>query len=245
MLSGVVALLGMGGWFAYQRWLNPVSVTVAARLISVERGVVELTISESGTVTLADEQTLKSPEDATVERVFVQEGDRVKRGALLIALRNRSEQQRQQDQMIENQKATLELARKGEIVREQQARLSIAQQRFKESQNLLSQGIIAKTKVQDDLDRVSSAQSEVRNAEVEQRKAQLEVQKGEATLQDIQQRLEDNRLTSPMDALILRVDVKPGDGAKRETTLLTLGDLRSCTILSKGCQRSQNLKERA
>lgn len=43
-------------------------------------------------------------------------------------------------------------------------------------------------------------------------------------LREIQQRLGDNRLNSPIAALILQVEVKPGDGAKRETPLLTLGD---------------------
>lgn len=224
LLSGAIAVLGIGGWFGYQRFLQPEPSPVAVSLIPVKRGEVEVTISESGIITLAGEQTLKSPEDVTVEQVFVDEGDRVKAGAPLIVLRNRDDQKRQKDQTIENQKALLDLARKREIVREKLTRLTNAEQRLQESQDLLRQGFISETEVQEDRDRVDSARSEVKDAEIEQRKAELEAQKGQSALQEIQQRLGDNRLDSPIDALILRVDVKPGDGAKRETELLTLGD---------------------
>lgn len=224
LLSGAIALLGIGGWLGYQQFLQPAPTSVAVSLIPVKRGTVEVTISESGTVTLGGQQTLTSPEDVTVDQVFVEDGDRVKAGAPLITLRNRVDQQRQKDQLIENQKAMLDLARKRELVQEQVAKLKNAEQRLKESQDLWQQGFIAETDVQLDRERVDTARSEVRNAEVEQRKAELEVQKGQVALRDIQQRLGDNRLNSPMAALILQVNVKPGDGAKRETELLTLGD---------------------
>lgn len=223
-LSGAIAILGIGSWFGYQRFLQPNATPVAVSLIPVKRGTVEQTISESGTVALEGEQTLKSPEDVTVEQVFVREGDRVRAGAPLIVLRNRNDQQRQKDQIIDNQKTLLDLVRKREIVQEQQAKLKDAKQRLQESQALLSQGIIRRSDVQNDRDQVRNARSEVSNAQIEQRKTELEVQKGQAALQEIQQRLGDNRLTSPIDALILRVEVRPGDGAKRETALLTLGD---------------------
>ena len=222
--QGSIALVGVGGWLGYRRFLQTVPTPVAVSLMTVKRGTVELTISESGTVALEGEQTLKSPEDTTVEQVFVEAGDRVKAGAPLILLRNRDDQKRQNDQMVENQKLMLDRSRKREIVREQLEKLNDAQQRLKDSQDLLRQHVITKTRVQDDYDKVNSVRSELRNAETEQRKTELEVQKGQAALQEIQRRLGDNRLDSPINALILHVDVKPGDGAKRETTLLTLGD---------------------
>ena len=224
MVSGVVALLGITGWFAYQRFLKPMPTTLAVSLIPVKRGEVERTISESGVVELNQQQVLKSPEDVTVERVFVQAGDRVKAGAPLIILRNREDQRRQQEQSVDNQKALLDLVRKQEIVQEKVTKLHSAEQRLRTSQSLVSQGIIPGTKVQDDRDQVEIARGEMRDAKLEADKAALEVQKGQAALQDIQQRLGDNSLNTSIDALILQVEVKPGDGAKRETPLLTLGD---------------------
>lgn len=222
--SGAIAVFGIGGWFAYQRWGQPAPTVATVSLLPVQRGTVEQTISESGTVALEGEQTLKSPEDCTVEQVFVRPGDRVKVGSPLIVLRNREDQQRLQNQLIDNQKAELELSRKQEVVRERRSRLQTAIQRLQEAQELWRQGFIAEIEMQGDREKVEAAQSELRDAELEQQKAALEVQKGRVALRDIQQRLGDNRLNSPMDALILGVDVKPGDGAKRETNLLTLGD---------------------
>jgi HlyD family secretion protein len=224
MLSGAIAVLGVGGWWAYQHWFQATPAPVPVSLIAAQRGQLEVTISESGIVALEGEQTLKSPEDVTVERVFVQAGDRVKAGAPLIVLRNRTDQQQQQAQIVENQKALLDLSRKQEIVRERQIQLRNAEKRLQESQELLRQGFIAETEVQNDRDRFDTARSGLKDAETEQQKALLDVQKGQVALREIQQRLGDNRLNSPMDALILSVDVKPGDGAKRETNLLTLGD---------------------
>jgi len=222
--SGAIALFGIGGWAGYQRFFQPAPTSVTARLISVKRGMVERTSSESGVVQLAGQQVLKSPEDVTVEQVFVEAGDRVKAGAPLIALRNREAQREQQNQRVENRKAMLDLTRRREIVQERRAKLTHAEQRLKESQELLRQGFIPETEVQGDRDKVDDARSELKNAEVEQHKAELDQQKGQAALREIQNRLGDNRLNSPMDALILQVDVKPGDGAKREASLLTLGD---------------------
>lgn len=223
MAAGASAIVG-GGWLSYQRFFQSAPRPVAVSLIPVTRDTVEVTINESGTVALGGEQTLKSPEDVTVEQVFVQPGDRVKVGDPLIVLRNRNDQQLQKTQVVENQKAMLDLVRRREIVREQQAKLQNAEQRLRESQDLLRQGFIAETDLQDDQDKVSAARAAVRDAEIEARKAELEVQKGQSALQEIRQRLGDNRLNSPMNALILRVDVNPGDGAKREANLLTLGD---------------------
>ena len=222
--SGAIAVFGIGGWFAYHRFLQPAPTPVAVSLIPVKRGTVELTTSESGVVELNNHQVLKSPEDATVEQVFVRAGDRVKAGAPLIVLRNREGQQQQQNQIIDNQKYLVDLARKREVVQERLAKLKNAEQRLKDSQELLTQGFISETDAQDDRDKVDTAQSEVKDAEIEQRKAELDVQKGQAALREIQQRLGDNRLNSPIAALILQVAVKRGDGAKRETALLSLGD---------------------
>jgi len=77
MLSGAIAILGIGGWFGYQRFWQPLPPAVSVNLMPAKRGTVELTTSESGVVALDGEQTLKSPEDVTVEQVFVREGDRV------------------------------------------------------------------------------------------------------------------------------------------------------------------------
>ena len=222
--SGAIAVVGIGGWLAYHRFLQPAQAPVTVSLMPAKRGTVERTTSESGVVELGNQQVLKSPEDVTVEQVFVRAGDRVKAGAPLIVLRNRDAQQRQQNQMIDNQKYLVDLARKREVVQERLAKLKNAEQRLQESQELLSQGFISETEIQDDRDKADNARSEVKDAEIEQRKAELDVQKGQAALREIQQSLGDNRLNSPIAALILQVAVKPGDGARRETALLSLGD---------------------
>ena len=222
--SGAIAALGLGGWGLYQQVLRQSPPAITVTVIPVSRETIEETISEGGLVELANQQTLKSPEDATVEQVFVEAGDRVKAGTPLILLRNRQAQKELRNQVIDNQKAAVELTRKQEIVREKLTALNNAEDRLRDVQALLQKGFISALEVQTEQDKVDDARAAVKDAENEQLKATLDIQKGQAALRDIQQGLGDNRLNSPIDALILSVNIKAGDGTKRETDLLTLGN---------------------
>jgi len=89
--STVLAVASVGGWVAYSRRLNSAADTVEVRVLTVERKDVERTVTESGTVRLANQQTLKSPSDATVVEVNVSVGDRVSSGRELVVLRDDKE----------------------------------------------------------------------------------------------------------------------------------------------------------
>lgn len=224
MLSGVVALVGLGGWLGYDRWLKPKPPTVAVSLVPAQRGDVEITITESGTVVLAEQQTLTAPREVTVEQVLVQAGQRVKAGQTLIVLRDRQAQQDYQDQQIENQKDAITLARKQEAVAEKRAKVKTANDRYQASQELFQKGFISEDEVQTDRDRVEDAAAALKDAQTEQVRAELDVKKGQIKLRDIQRQLGDRLVLAPIEGLVLGLAVKPGDGVKTETSLLTLGD---------------------
>lgn len=85
--SGALALVSIGGWLVYILVLNQPAKPVAAPLLTVERGTIETTINESGTVELRAQQTLQSPTEGAVDQVLVQPGDTVKAGEVLVTLR--------------------------------------------------------------------------------------------------------------------------------------------------------------
>jgi HlyD family secretion protein len=263
------ALAGLGYW-GYLQVAPKQEGAIAVQLIPVERGDVEITITEGGTIELGGQRTFKAPRDLTVEQVLVKERQQVSAGTTLLVLRDRDSQQNYQDQRIEQQKNEDSVQRRQEVVqekrrklqenetryRQQQAdfqqgrspefeKLRAAEKRLKESQELLDRGIISDDDFQSDTDRVSDAQAKIREladqlrgerdkvdearsqfkeAELELRKVNLDNQRSREKVKELQQRLGDSLLRAPTDSIVLKIEVKPGDGVKTEGRLLTLGD---------------------
>jgi HlyD family secretion protein len=228
--SGLVALLGIGGWLGYQTFFRAPTEPIAVVTAPVSRDDLEVIITEAGVVELGGQQTFKAPGDVTVQAVRVEERQRVSQGQVLLELRDRSLQQRLSDQIVQTRINQLDLNRKQEILQERQSRLTEAEARLTDSAELLEQGYISEDDFRTDQRAFEDAQSALRDAEVELTKAQLQAEQDQITLASIRLQLEDNQIVSPIEAIVLKVDVKPGDGVEREGRLLSIGDPAQETI---------------
>lgn len=209
--SGILATAGVGGWLGYQSIFNSSPKPVAVSVIPVSLGNVETTVTESGTVELGGQQTFKSPQEVTIEQVYVKEGDRVRKGQPLVVLRDRAIADQIHDQVAENAKLKLDLTRSQKRVAEVQQKLADAQvdpdlirsqeriseareklkaaeARFKESQELLNRGFISATDLQTDQNSLDTAHAELRDAQVNQQKAE---QNYTTKLETIQSEIQD------------------------------------------------------
>lgn len=222
--SGLLGLIGVGGWFGYQTFFHSPQATIAVNVMPVLRGDVEITVTESGSVALGGQQTLKSPREVTIEQVNVKEGDLVRRGQALLVLRDREVQERVSDQRVANAKLSLTLNRAREKVAESQEKLKAAEDRFRESQDLLNQGFISEDDLQGDREQMDEVRSALKDVQVEQQQAELDVRSGQEKLQGLQQQLSDRTVTAPINGIVLKLEVKNGDGANVGDSLLTLGD---------------------
>ncbi|MBW4626651.1 MAG: efflux RND transporter periplasmic adaptor subunit [Brasilonema octagenarum HA4186-MV1] len=126
--SGVLALVSTGGWLVYIQTRNRPAESVVLPVVTVERGNIETTINESGTLELRGQQTLKSPAEGAVEQVLVRLGDQVKSGQPLIILRNPERQTILANQQLQIQKQELTLARNRQKVVEAEEKLKAAKQ---------------------------------------------------------------------------------------------------------------------
>ncbi|NMG09194.1 efflux transporter periplasmic adaptor subunit [Brasilonema sp. UFV-L1] len=126
--SGVLAMVSTGGWLVYIQTRNRPTESVALPVVTVERGNIETTINESGTLELRGQQTLKSPAEGAVEQVLVRLGDQVKFGQPLIILRNPDRQTILANQQLQIQKQELTLARNRQKVVEAEEKLKAAKQ---------------------------------------------------------------------------------------------------------------------
>ena len=224
LLSGIVLTAGVAGWLGYRRFLTPPPEPIVIPTVPVEVGSIENTITESGTVELDDQQTFKSPSDVTVEAVMVQERQLVAAGTVLLELRDRNLQRELNSQQVANQKSDNLFARRQEVLAERQERLQLAEDRFVDSQSLFDRGFISEDAYRQDKQAVDDALSAVKDAEVELINAQLDIQNNQLTLQNILTQLEDNQIVAPINAVVLDIGVKPGDGVTQGGELLTIGD---------------------
>jgi HlyD family secretion protein len=222
--SGFLGIMVVAGWIVPEKYLHKPPQPVAVRVLPVKTSTVETTVTESGTVELGRQITLKSPKDVTVEQVKVKEGDRVAAGQSLIILRDRVIVESYQDQIVANAKTQLDLDRAREKIAEAQKTLQARETRYRETQNLLNRGFISRTDAQVDLDNLDQARSALEDTLVEEQKAQLDVDNGTRKLAALENQLSDRLVTSPINAIVLKANVRNGDGIKTEGNLITLGD---------------------
>lgn len=123
--SGVLASVSAGGWLLYVHRNRPPE-SAQQPVVTVERGNIETSINESGTLELRGQQTLKSPAEGAVERVLVRLGDRVKSDQPLIILRNPDRQTILINQQLQIQKQQLTLANNRQKIAEAEEKLKVA-----------------------------------------------------------------------------------------------------------------------
>ena len=221
---GALGFVGVVGWLGYTNYFNRSAEPVTVTVIPVIRGNVEITVNESGTVELGEQQTLRSPREVTVEQVNVRAGDRVRDGQVLLRLRDRATEDKLQEQQVEITKLQLDRSRSQEKIAEAKQKLDIAVARFKGAQTVFQLGAISGIEFQTYRDKLDTANSDFKDAQVAKKKAELDVRKGQEQLIGLQQQLADRLVTAPIKGIVLKVNVKNGDGIKTESNLLTLGD---------------------
>ena len=210
--SGALIVIGLSGWLGYRSFLQTPVEPLAVPTIPAQVDSIEVTVTEAGTVELDGQQTFKSPSDVTVGAVEVQERQRVTAGTVLLLLKDRDLERQLDTQQVENQKANNTLIRKREVVQEQKNKLQLAQKRFQDLQSLFDRGFISEDAYRQDQQSVEDAFSTLKDAQVELTNAELDIQNNQLTLENVRTQLADNQIVSPIDAVVLNVDVKSGDG---------------------------------
>lgn len=225
--SGLGVAIAVGGWWSYNYYFGSSVKPVPVEVRPVEKGTVEITVSESGKLELGEQQTLKSPkENATVERVNVTQGDSIEAGEALIVLRDRDtqEQEQEQEQKLENDKSVLAQEKNQKKILEAQEKVEKEKTLVRESAELFQLGYIAESELEEDREQLKAAKSELSDAEAEFDSAKLNLQHSQVKLASIQQKLKDRFVTSPINGVVLDVGVRDGDGITTDTKLLTIGD---------------------
>lgn len=172
-LSGALAIASTGGWLVYAQTFHQAGKPVPVRLVTVQRGNVEIAINESGTVELGGQQQLKSPGEVTVDRVLVKVGDRLRFGQQLLILRNPQRQTNLDNQELEIRKQELKLARSRQKIEEAKQKLAAVQQELRQPIN--QQFLIRKQKLILDRSRQKVEEAKQKLVAAQQKLEQLQV----------------------------------------------------------------------
>jgi HlyD family secretion protein len=222
--SGGLALTAIGGAVAFPLLLNRVTDPVSVSFVTVERGDIESSINEVGTVELQQQETIKSPIEGAVDQVMVRPGQRVQAGQILLTLRYPERQTALATQELQIQQHRLTLERNRQRLQEAREQLQIEQRQLDSLTPLLAAGAIPGQSYQTQEDRVRTARIAVRDAEATVGSGAIELQRSRLENQRILQQVRNSVITASVDGIVLDVKVRNGEGVQLRTDLLTLGD---------------------
>jgi len=152
------------------------------RVITVERGDLEVLVSANGVVQPINRVEIKSKASGQIEQMTVEEGDVIRRGGLIARL----------DQSVARN--DLEQARADLMVSE--ANVTQSQNNLKRAEQLFERGLISA----EEMDRVK----------VDEVRARSQLVRSKATLQLAEERMEETIVRSPIDGIMLTKDVEVG-----------------------------------
>ncbi|NMG05368.1 efflux RND transporter periplasmic adaptor subunit [Brasilonema sp. UFV-L1] len=223
-MPAALAAVGLGGWLTYFLVLNRPPEPVAVRLLTVERGNVEITITEGGTVELREQRIVKSPTEGAVDRVLVKPGEKVTSGQVLLTLRypERKIALAKHELQIREQEFTL--ARDREKIVEAQQQLTAEEGELQKYSSLATVGAVAQQQVKRQEDTVRTVRARLRDSQAQARITGVKLQSLQLERQGIEQQLQNTIVSAPFNSVVLGIYVKDGDGVQFRTNLLTLGD---------------------
>ena len=252
LLVGVIALALAGGVFGIAAALRPNHQIDPSKLASVERGDIARSVVATGKITPLAKVEVKSKASGLVKKVYVEYGDRVKQGRVLVEL-----DKEQLEALLQEQRANLLAAQAAEqsaeatyernVVDAQGPDVPFLKATADRDRKLASDGLIAAS-VLDDGDRAYqlalnkrlSAQRNVTVSKAEVAKAKAQVAQAQASLASAEEDLRNSTIVSPMDGLVLSRDVEVGDAVSsilvlgsQATLVMTLGDMSTVYVLGK------------
>lgn len=238
-----IVLVVAAGAAAYWWWLAPENVEA----VRVEkRDVVELVIA-TGRLRSRTHSKLGVDTGGVVERVAVEEGDRVDEGQVLVALRAEELQSRvqQAQAQLEAARQNYRQLRQGPTLAElsaaradvERAESSVdqAEQDYERAQRLVEAGVVTRANFEETQTKLNQARAEAKTARAkldqlqprstQVRQAKARVDEARASLKTAQAQLDKTTIAAPFAGLVTAVDAEPGQSVSPGSPLLTLASM--------------------
>ncbi|MGB8061925.1 MAG: efflux RND transporter periplasmic adaptor subunit [Candidatus Sulfotelmatobacter sp.] len=248
-IAAVLVLLIAGGVFAATRGGTKID---PSKLAKVERGDLAKSVVATGKVTPIIKVEVKSKASGIVKKLYVDYGDRVKKGQLLAQL-DKIEIEAQ----VAQSQAALEAAQanlKSSQADYERAKVDaegpdvpLLKRAYDRDVSMAKDGVVSESALEDaeknyemalNKQNVSKAQVTVLRAKIAQ--AQANVAQDQANLKQLEEQLSYTDIVSPIDGIVLSRDVQLGDAVSSilvlgstATLVMTLGDTSEVYVKGK------------
>jgi len=215
---------------------SPAERKIPVTLAQADARDVERSVQIVGTLLAQEEVTLSNEWATTIARVFVDLGDRVKRGQVLVKLDEREPRLEVERSTAALQAAREALQRARQIVDSSQANversravLSDAQVNLRRFQELFTEGAISASQRDSAQTQAEVARASLRAAEAQYesdraaaKNAEAAVDQAVAALEIGRKRLRDTEIVAPLDGFVRKRLINAGETIKEKTPLVSL-----------------------
>ncbi len=248
----VIAVVGAGASWGLRAALKPTYTIDPSRLAAVEGGDIARSVVATGKIQPRAQVEVKSKASGIVEKIFVDYGDWVKQGQVLVELDKEELRARVREATAtlvaaqaaeESARAALERTK----VEAEGPDLPFLKSALERAEKLHEEGLIARAVLEEAekayrmaLNRQMTALRNLAVARAELARASAQAAQARAALERTEEDLRNSTIVSPMDGLVLSRDVEVGDAVSsilvlgsQATLILRLGDVRDVYVLGK------------
>jgi len=252
ILFGVAGVGLVGTIFGLALALRPSHEIDPSKLAKVERGDIARSVVATGKIEPLAKVELKSKASGIVKEIFVDYGDRVRKGQVLVELDKEELSARVREARASRQAAqaahqAAQAAFERNQVEAEGPDLPFLQAGRERAQQLYEEKLIAKALLEDadkayqmGLNRQAAALRSVAVTRAEVARAEAQTAQAQAALERAEEDLRNSTIASPMDGVVLSRDVEVGDAVSsilvlgsQATLVMTLGDVSEVYVLGK------------
>jgi len=246
-----VAVLGVAAYGVMAALKSSPKIDLAS-LVEVERGDIARSVVATGKIEPRAKVEVKSKASGIVKKIYVDYGDWVKQGQLLMELDKEELEARVREAQAnllaaEAAQQAAEATQRRNEVEAEGPDLPFLKSAMDRGRQLHSDGLIAQSLLEDAekayqlaVNRQMTATRNLSVSRAEIARAKAQAAQTQAALDRAAEDLRNSTITSPMDGLVLSRDVEVGDAVSsilvlgsQATLLLTLGDVGSVYVLGK------------
>ncbi len=246
----LVVLIGIG--VGVTAALRPNRRIDPSKIATVDRGDIARSVVATGKIQPLATVEVKSKASGIVKQIFVDYGDRVKAGQILVELDKEqlSANVREAQATLQAAEANAEAAQatyERNLVDAEGPDVPFLKTSMERADQLHKDGLIAQSVLEDAqkayqmaLNRQMSALRNIAVARAELARAKAQVAQTRAALERAQEDLRNSTITSPIDGLVLSRDVQVGDAVSsilvlgsQATLVMSMGDISDVYVLGK------------
>ena len=248
-VAAVIVLIIAGGVFAATRGGTKID---PSKLAKVEKGDLAKSVVATGKVTPITKVEVKSKASGIVKKLYVDYGDRVKKGQLLaqldkVEIEAQVAQSRAALQAAEANLTSSQADFQRAKVDAEGPDVPLLKRAYDRDVSMAKDGVVSESALEDaqrayelalNKQNVAKAQVTVLKAKIAQ--AQAQVSEDEANLKQLEEQLSYTDIVSPIDGIVLSRDVEMGDAVSSilvlgssATLVMTLGDTSEVYVKGK------------